>query len=354
MKLLKNTYTQCVCLTGLVLLIGGCAASSTGPVTAKSTGTTYECEAGDTSWECRAQGSETTVQSTPSTTAVVEEDEQASESTRANSSWWSIRTRGGETTNRTSRNDTKVATNERRQRRAAVQAEAPKQEARTVAKTETPKRERRGFFNIRVRGQDSAPSAKQKSDVAETKPAQVVETSPAVDTTRTTTSAQPLVSISTRPSDRLSAKPTDTPSRQSLSQRPSTVSSNPAPSVRQPVAVVQVPLPNSRQTSTARRVATTANPDVPLDGLGGDYDYAVQLAAFTNYGLSSDFLSSYPSLDLMRVKTQSKGKTFYIVLAGTFENKQLASAQSQMLTSTYGMDEPYIRTVKSIRNVQIN
>ena len=156
MKLLKNTYTQCVCLTGLVLLIGGCAASSTGPVTAKSTGTTYECEAGDTSWECRAQGSETTVQSTPSTTAVVEEDEQASESTRANSSWWSIRTRGGETTNRTSRNDTKVATNERRQRRAAVQAEAPKQEARTVAKTETPKRERRGFFNIRVRGQDSA------------------------------------------------------------------------------------------------------------------------------------------------------------------------------------------------------
>ena len=87
---------------------------------------------------------------------------------------------------------------------------------------------------------------------------------------------------------------------------------------------MQVPRSGESGTTAVRRVASPANPDIPLDGLGGDYDYAVQLAAFTNYGLSSDFLSSYPSLDLMRVKTQSKGKTFYIVIAGTFENKQLA------------------------------
>ena len=355
MKLLKNTYTQCVCFAGLVLLIGGCAASSTAPVTAKSTGTTYECEAGDTSWECRAQATESGVQPTlTSSTADVGEPEPVSEPTRTNSSWWSIRSRSGETTNRASRNETRVATTERRQRRAVAQAEEPKQEPRTVAKTDAPKRERRGFFNIRRRGGDSSAATKQESETVETKPAQVVETSPVAESTRTTSPSRPLVSMSTRPSETLSTRPTDSPSRQTASQRPSNVSANPAAAVSQPVAVVQVPLPNSRQTSTARRVASTANPDVPLDGLGGDYDYAVQLAAFTNYGLSSDFLSSYPSLDLMRVKTQSKGKTFYIVLAGTFESKQLASAQSQMLTSTYGIDEPYIRTVRSIRDVQIN
>ena len=355
MKLLKNTYTQCVCVTGLALLIGGCAASSSAPVTAKTTGTTYECEAGDTSWECRTQGSESAIEPTLSSTpADVEEPRQANESTRSNSSWWSIRTRGDETSNRTRRNETTVATNERRQRRAVAQTEEPKQETRTVAKAEAPKRERRGFFNIRLRGRDASSSATPEPEIVESKPARVVETSPASTSTGTTASAPPLVSISTRPSERLSAKPVDTPSRQSVNQRPNTVSTNPATSVNQPVAVVQVPLPNSRQTSTARRVTSPANPDVPLDGLGGDYDYAVQLAAFTNYGLSSDFLSSYPSLDLMRVKTQSKGKTFYIVLAGTFESKQLASAQSQMLTSTYGIDEPYIRTVRSIRDVQIN
>ncbi|MCY4095441.1 MAG: SPOR domain-containing protein, partial [Gammaproteobacteria bacterium] len=253
-----------------------------------------------------------------------------------------------------SRTDTRVVANESSQRRAAAQSETEKQEPRTVARAEASTRERRGFFNIRLRGRDSSPTTSRESEAPEMTPAQVVETSPTMESTRTTTNAQPQVSISTRPSERLSANPSDTPSRQSVSQRPGAVSAQPAASAPQPVAIVRVPLADSSSTATARRAVSPAMPDVPLDGLGGDYDYAVQLAAFTNYGLSSDFLSSYPSLDLMRVKTLSKGKTFYIVIAGTFENKNLASAQSQMLTSTYGIDEPYIRTVRSIRDVQIN
>ncbi len=338
MELLKNTYTQYVCLTGLLLLIGGCAASSSEPVTAKSSGTTYECEAGDTSWECRAQGTEietsvpTTVENTPA---------EVNDSRPANNSWWRIRTRGGESTNNTRRDKPAVATTQKR-------------EARTVAKADTPKKERRGFFGIRMRGKDTATSTAEASENVATKPAQVVESNPTPTTNRTTTSSQPLVSIGTRPSERLSAKPTDTASRQATRQTSNPTSPVPATTPRQPVVVMQVPRSDARGTTTARRAASRTNPDIPIDGLGGDYDYAVQLAAFTNYGLSSDFLSSYPSLDLMRVKTQSKGKTFYIVIAGTFESKQLASAQSQMLTSTYGMAEPYIRTVKSIRNVQIN
>ena len=338
MKLLKNTYTQCVCLTGLVLLIGGCAASSSAPVTAQSTGTTYECEAGDTSWDCRAQGAEgetsvaPTIENTPA---------QAGESSPANNSWWRIRTRGGESTNNTRRDKPAVASTERRERR-------------TVAKADAPKRERRGLFGIRMRGRDDTTPTTQAPERAATQPAQVVESSPAPAARQTTTSNPPIVAIGTRPSERLSAKPADTSSRQTVRQPTNAVSSNPATTPRQPVVVMQVPRSGESGTTAVRRVASPANPDIPLDGLGGDYDYAVQLAAFTNYGLSSDFLSSYPSLDLMRVKTQSKGKTFYIVIAGTFENKQLASAQSQMLTSTYGMDEPYIRTVRSIRSVQIN
>lgn len=338
MKLLKNTYTQCLCLTGLFLLIGGCAASSSAPVTAQSTGTTYECEAGDTSWECRAQGAEgetavaPTVENTPA---------QTDESRPANNSWWRIRSRtGGERTNNTQREKPAVATTE-------------KSEPRAVAKADAPKRERRGLFGIRMRGRDDTPTT-QAQESAETKPAVVVESLPTPEAETTTTSTSPRVAIGTRPSERLSAKPTESSSRQAVRQQTNTLSSNPAKAARQPVVVMQVPRSNASGTTTARRVASPAKPDVPLDGLGGDYDYAVQLAAFTNYGLSSDFLSSYPSLDLMRVKTQSRGKTFYIVLAGTFESKQLASAQSEMLTSTYGIAEPYIRTVKSIRNVQIN
>ena len=343
MKLLKNTCTQCVCFAGFFLMIGGCAASSTAPVTAQSTGPTYECEAGDTSWECRAQGTEieTSVAPTPRTAPAEVEQSQPE-----NRSWWRIRTRGSESSGASSRDKPKVATAEKTQPRIAARAQP-----RTVAKTDAPKRERRGFFNIRVRGRDSASSASQAREEADTNPAQVVDSSAASIPTPTVTQTTPRASISTRPSERLSPKPTGTSSRQTTSQRPNVT---PTTTARQPVVVVQVPRSNTSESTTARRVASTTNPDVPLDGLGRDYDYAVQLAAFTNYGLSSDFLNSYPSLDLMRVKTQSKGKTFYIVLAGTFESKNLASAQSQMLTSTYGMDEPYIRTVKSIRNVQIN
>lgn len=351
MKLRKNTYIQFLYLSGLVLLIAGCAASSTAPVTATSTGPTYECEAGDTSWECRTQESDAGTQPTLASSTAT--DEEATPTARTNSSWWRIRSRGNENATNASRSNTRVAaSNESRQRRTTAQSETPKQEPRTVARTEASTRERRGFFNIRVRGRDTSPTTSRDAEVSETTPAQVVDITPTADSTRTTTAAQPQVSMSTRPSERLSARPSDTPSRQTASQRPSTVSANPTPSTPQPVAIVRVPLADS--TATARRAVSPAAPDVPLDGLGGDYDYAVQLAAFTNYGLSSDFLSSYPSLDLMRVKTLSKGKTFYIVIAGTFEDKNLASAQSQMLTSTYGMDEPYIRTVKSIRNVQIN
>ena len=347
MKLLKNTCTHWVCLAGVFLLIGGCAASSTDPVTAQSTGTTYECEAGDTSWECRAQGTEIETSVAPTLETTPTEVEQTRTSNR---SWWRIRTRGDESSIATSRDTPKVATSEKKQPRTAAKAQPE-----TVAKADSPKRERRGFFNIRVRGKDSASSRSQEPEEAETKPAQIVDSSPAPVTTPTAAANQPLVSISTRPSERLSPKPSQSSSRQTISQRPNVTPSTPATTSRQSVVVMQVPrASNSSETTTARRVASTANPDVPLDGLGRDYDYAVQLAAFSNYGLSSDFLNTYPSLDLMRVKTQQKGKTFYIVIAGTFETKHLASAQSEMLTSTYGMDEPYIRTVKSIRNVQIN
>lgn len=347
MKLLKNTYTQCVCLAGFVLLlIGGCAASSSTPVTAQSTGTTYECEAGDTSWECRAQGDEIETTVAPAVEATPAEAERSQSGKR---SWWRIRARGNENPGIASRDNPQVATNEKRQSRTAA-----KEQTATAAKAETPKRERRGFFNIRVRGRDTEASTPQVAETAQTMPTPVVDLTPAPETSPTTTANQPTVSISTRPSERLNPKPKDTSSRHSISQRPSATSSKPSTTSRQPVVVMQVPRSNSSATATARRVASPAKPDVPLDGLGRDYDYAVQLAAFTNYGLSSDFLNSYPSLDLMRVKTHSKGKTFYIVIAGTFENKNLASAQSQMLTTTYGMAEPYIRTVKSIRNIQIN
>lgn len=103
-------------------------------------------------------------------------------------------------------------------------------------------------------------------------------------------------------------------------------------------------------TITPQQTQQTTQTFVSGDGLGRDFDYAVQLAAFSDYTTSSAFLNDHPTLQLTRIKTISNGRTFYIVIAGTFETKQLAEAQSQMLRSAYGMNEPYIRTVRSIRN----
>ena len=334
MKLLTNTLTQCVCLSGLFLLIGGCVASSTTPDLDQTPATTFECEAGDSSWDCRAQQTATETPPTP-----VQPVSEVAEKADENVPWWRVRTR-----NRA------AAISESR---AAPAATKQSRQTRTVAKADTPKRERRGFFNIRMRGRDASTEARDIPKVVDTTPVPVVTTDSEPAPTRIVTLSQPNVGTSTRPTREVSEKPTNTPSSQATSQTANVFSSNPAATASKPV-VVQVPVSGSNTTSTVRRSASPANPDVSLDGLGGDYDYAVQLAAFTNYGLSSNFMSSYPSLNLMRVKTESKGKTFYIVLAGTFESKQLASAQSQMLTGSYGMDEPYIRTVKSIRNVQIN
>lgn len=352
MKLLTNTLTQSVCLTGLFLLIGGCAASSTTPDPDQTPATTYECEAGDSSWECRAQQTATETPPAPAQTVA---KVAVADKTDENLPWWRVRTRDREASPSTVREAPVSKTREASvsKTREAPAATKQSRQTRAVGKAETPTRERRGFFNIRMRGKDATAEAKKAPEVVETEPVPDVATDEVPAPTRIVSLNQSNVGTSTRPTRNVSEKPINTPSRQSASQSANVFSSNPASTANKPV-VVQVPVSGSNTTSAVRRSASPSNPDVSLDGLGGDYDYAVQLAAFTNYGLSSNFMSTYPSLDLMRVKTESKGKTFYIVLAGTFESKQLASAQSQMLTGTYGMDEPYIRTVKSIRNVQIN
>ena len=340
MKLLKNTHIEGVCLAALVLLISGCTASSsaTSPLVAESPGPTYACEPGDNSWNCRS--SRPTLAVRPTLEPAPAEVERT---VRNDVPWWRIRIRGRDDSNTTPR-------------RTAVAAK-PKQEPRQVAKVEEPKRERRGFFGIRIRGRNAEPASQPEPTVVRREPAPVVVSSPEPTASRVVLTPRQPASTPSAASTQLSEKPTSTPAPAAPvipSQTTNPIAVAPTPNPSGSVVVMQVPTQNANESSRARRSVSPTVPDVTLDGLGGDYDYAVQLAAFTNYGLSSDFLNSYPSLDLMRVKTLSNGKTFYIVLAGTFESKQLAAAQSQMLTSTYALDEPYIRTVKSIRNTKIN
>ena len=117
--------------------------------------------------------------------------------------------------------------------------------------------------------------------------------------------------------------------------------------------VQQQPTTTTTYTLTPQ-VQETTQTFVAGDGLGRDFDYAVQLAAFSDYSTSSDFLREFPTLELKRIKTLSNGRTFYIVIAGTYETKQLAEAQSQMLRTAYGLGDPYIRTVRSIRTAKEN
>ena len=336
--LLNNTYTRTVCLTALILLIGGCAASSSAPVIASTPGSTYDCDANESDWECRARNGDSASNQTSNSRTTV----ASAESQRV--PWWSIRVRG---------NDGLAPA---RQTRAT-------QRTRTVANTESRSNTRRGFFNIRMRGSESVP---QPTPVAEPAPtpstavAAVVEERNLNPTASRTPTAAPVqvqptpTTTTVRPTATLSTRPINTPSRQVAQVPTNTRSVTPQAPAQRPTPV-QRPQPVASPRPVVQQPTPVAAPAAgTMDGLGRDYDYAVQLGAFSNYSRSSDFMSSFPSLDLMRVKTASKGKTFYIVIAGTFENKQLAHAQSEMLASTYGLNDAYIRTVRSIRTAQVN
>ena len=329
--LLNNIYTRSVCLTALILLLGGCAASSSAPRTASTSGSTYDCDANESSWECRARNANAASNQTAS---------QQASSGSERVPWWSVRVRD---------NDGQAP---------ARQPRATTQRTRSVANTESGENNRRGFFNIRVRGQESLPEpvAAPASAPAPAVAAVVEErnlNSSSQPTTTSPTRAQSTTTTSVRPTATLSTRPVNAPSRQVAQTPSSTLSVNPQATAQRPATVQAAPVANPTPR-VQQPAATTAPAASSLDGLGRDYDYAVQLGAFSNYSRSSDFMSSFPSLDLMRVKTASKGKTFYIVIAGTFENKQLAHAQSEMLSSTYGLNDSYIRTVRSIRTAQVN
>ena len=347
-----NLLTRLSVLTGFVLFLAGCAASSN-PTTAdarQSNDATFECLATETSWEC----SERQTSTQPSVIVAQTGDADYYDSQPENVRWWQIRLRGRTTS------EPAVASV------AAAEPATPTPVVRstptaTVAavdrsgtQVEQPRRRGiLGLFGLRMRGGNSQQAALDPEPTSPT----AVASSPRISTP---TNAQPArvearsITGSTRSSTGFSQNPSAAPSFQD-----DTSSANPVPlttSQRPVTAVAPVPVVARTQQPTAAtfRSQPTPHNDISIDGLGRDFDFAVQLGAFTNYAHSTDFMNSFSSLDLQRVKTNSRGQTYYIVIAGTFENRQMAAAQSQMLQNTYGLDDTYIRTVKSIRNVQIN
>ena len=331
--LLKNTHIGIVCLSGLILLIGGCATTPSIPETASTPESVYECEAGDAAWDCKVLGSE------PSSKPPQARQEANVEPDQERVPWWRVRVRNS---------DTQRVANANPKRPQTAQ-----QQTRQAKEAAAPSKKRRGFLGIRRRNQAPAPQNVEKTPapaVAEVQMRDLNGTTPtqtpsSIQRTRVATSVQPTPSQGTAPVTTAVRLVPKTPPNiiavgtQAVSQRPT-------------VAIAPQTTP-VRTAPTSRTSAPTSSSST-RDGLGRDYDFAVQLAAFSNYERSSDFMNAFSSLDLMRVKTATNDKTYYIVIAGTFENKQLANAQSEMLASAYGLSDSYIRTVKSIRTAQVN
>ena len=107
--------------------------------------------------------------------------------------WWSVRVRGS---------DGQVQPRQPR---------ATKQRTRNVASTESRSNERRGFFNIRVRGQESLP---EPVPAAETAPAAAPAVAAVVEQRNLNSSSQPTTTSPTRTqsaSTSTSVRPTATP-----------------------------------------------------------------------------------------------------------------------------------------------
>ncbi len=312
---IKNVSAGMAFIAGIALFVAGCAATSTNP-TATQTATSYECEAGDSAWECRAKESDASIRPTLASNAA-------------------------KSLNETDRKASATSSNQSQATTAVVE---------TKSTANSAKRNRRGFLGIRLRGrgEDQVAAATQKA----------VSTGVPTKTKLSRTESPALVST---PHD----APSATTARQALQKTRLSQTTKKTPAMVPPnpnlvASTPEVVRPSSNSTSETDTVTYAQTAPNPIsnsssgDGLGRDYDYAVQLGAFANYNRSSAFINSLPSLDLIQIKTASGGKTYYIVIAGTFENKQLATVQSEMLASTYGLNDSYIRTVKSIRNVQIN
>lgn len=338
-----NMLKQLSVLTGFILFLAGCAVSSNPTIAdaRESTDPTFECQATETSWDCRER------QSAIETGVLVAEtgDPEVYRSQPENVRWWQIRLRGRDATEPTIAS---VETPEPATPARVSLANNQRSQAQTVART-TPQVDqprRRGFLGIRFRGNRN----NDQPQVSST-PTPVSQPSPA------TASTTPTLADNSQPAQvQARSVASSTQSTGGFSQNPSLASANPvplrAPQTTTPTPVLAAASPQPRTVAFAQ--PATPHNDVSIDGLGRDFDYAVQLGAFTDYRHSTDFMQSFSSLDLQRVKTNSRGQTYYIVIAGTFENRQMADAQSRMLLNTYGFDETYIRTVKSIRNVQIN
>ncbi|MYD44697.1 MAG: hypothetical protein F4W90_12525 [Gammaproteobacteria bacterium] len=391
---MTNPTTRIVVLTGLVFLLGGCAASSSAPVIAQESGELYACDADDDSWKCQAVDSEQrptepSLRPTLNRPVLASRSEpaarqtpQRTQTTQADTQrrpWWQVRVRGANASRtpavvadagEPSADSRAASTRPTIRTRPTLRTETPSSSRATPrtttratadasSRTERQPRERRGFWNIRLRGRDSA-TPREETPVLAANTSEPRTTT--TQTTRTRSAPAPVRSVAVaaattavQPTSTRSSIPTGVASTQTRSQPSNSVSSNPRPQV---IAQPQQPtirrIPRVAQPAAQVAAATPRYGDIPLDGLGRDYDYAVQLGAFTDFGLSSNFMNSFPTLDLTRVKTSARGKTFFVVIAGTFENKRLATAQSEMLASTYGLDDSYIRTVKSIRLAQIN
>ena len=220
----------------------------------------------------------------------------------------------------------------------ATSVSQPQRTAQVPARAETQERRKNvPWWSIRLRNN----SRDQGIEVAESQPEPIAPIQRSINT-------QPAPVVASSVGQPTVSQPTSP-----------TVQTAPAP-VYQTAPVAQTANTWSQPVSqpTTKTYTLTPQPSEPAqvyvtgDGLGRDFDYAVQLAAFSDYAHSSDFLSEFPTLELQRIKTISNGRTFYIVIAGTYETKQLAEAQSQMLRTSYGLGDPYIRTVRSIRTAQ--
>lgn len=344
----KNLLKQLSALTAFVIFLAGCSASSN-PTTAdarQSNDATFECEANESSWDCQERQSSTEVGVIVAQTG----DPDYYRSLPENIRWWQIRLRGSDSSEPTLASVETPTTSATA--RVVETTQATASAVPSEPQVEQPRRRGLlGFLGIRMRGGNSQETALNPEPVSPS----LIASSPTIVATETT--AQP-ARVETRSIERSTQSPTGFSQNPNAERSFDTVAmtANPVPlaSAQKPVAAVAPVTVRAQPAPAAFQQPRSPHNDISIDGLGRDFDYAVQLGAFTNYAHSTDFMSSYSSLDLQRVKTNSRGQTFYIVIAGTFENRQLAAAQSQMLQSTYGLADTYIRTVKSIRNVQIN
>lgn len=338
---MTNPTTRIVFLSSLLVLLGGCALSSTGTVASAEAEAVYACDADDASWDCKAVDTDPSLSPSFDQPAVAAAPQQ-----RERVPWWHIRVRGADST------PPVVASVDRNQRAPQRQAARPSRTETQTARSAP--RERRGFLGIRMRGRTPEPTPMPEPVIASRPtPAQGQQSGAPVRNVPLSTAAATTASV--QPTLAAGTVTAAAPVRQPVSRPSNTLSVNPATQVEAaPPTITRTPRVVPQPSPSPAASPSPQYGDIPLDGLGRDYDFAVQLAAFTDYNLSSSFMNSYPALDLTRVKTSSRGKTFFVVIAGTFENKRQATAQSQMLANTYGLQDAYIRTVKSIRTAQVN